>query len=654
MFQAGTTSIAAIEPGSPVPADPAAGDWLHYGNDQGGSRYSPLGQLTPANVSGLEAAWTVHVGGVVGNPMEKLETTPLKVGDSLYICTGYNDILSIDAETGHVNWRYHSGADQKKVITGVCRGVAYYQVPGATGLCAGRVITATGDARLIAVDAASGAPCPGFGNGGQTSLLTGMGQVDTGYYAVSSAPTIARGKIVVGGSVLDGQYWGEPSGVIRAFDAVTGQFAWAFDMGRPNEHGEPGPGQSYTRSTPNSWAPMSADDRLGMVYVPTGNSTPDYYGGKRRPIDDQYSSSVVALDATSGAVRWTFQTTHHDVWDYDLASQPTLIDIRTPSGIQPALIQPTKRGEIFLLDRRTGRPLATVEERPAPQGGVGEGDWLSPTQPFSTGMPSFSGPVFRERDMWGITPFDQLYCRIAFRKARYDGPVTPIGLKPSIVFPGYVGGVDWGSVAVDPVRQLMIVNSSRVANLDKLLPRKLADAAGIRPYGNGHASNIAGAGAQAGTPYAADVRPFFSPLSVPCNKPPYGMIAAVDLVSRKLVWAKPFGTARGSGPLGIPTLLPVTMGVPNTGGSVVTRGGLAFIGASQDRGFRAYDVTTGKELWQAKLPGGGNATPMTYWSAKSGRQFVVIAAGGFVYLGAKQSDAVVAYALPRRAAPKPQ
>ena len=427
MFQTGTTTAAEIAADNPIPTDPRAGEWLHYGNDQGGSRYSPLAQLTPANVAGLEVAWTVHVGGIVGNPMEKLEVTPLKVGDSLYVCTGYNDILSIDAESGQINWRYRAGVDQKKVITAVCRGVAYYQVPGATGLCAARIIGTTGDGRLIAIDAATGAPCPGFGTNGQTSLFTGLGKVDAGYYTVTSAPTIARGKIVIGGSVLDGQYWGEPSGVIRAYDAVTGKFAWAFDIGRPNEHGEPGPGQTYTHSTPNSWSPMSADDNLGLIYVPTGNSTPDYYGGKRRPFDDQYSSSVVALDANTGAVRWSFQTTHHDIWDYDLASQPTLVDIRTSSGIQPALIQPTKRGELFLLDRRTGHPLATVEERPAPQGGVGDGDWLSPTQPFSTGMPSFSGPAFRERDMWGLTPLDQLYCRIAFRKARYDGPLTPIG-----------------------------------------------------------------------------------------------------------------------------------------------------------------------------------------------------------------------------------
>jgi quinoprotein glucose dehydrogenase len=648
VYQTGTIAPSQLAAAQPLPADPAAGDWLHYGNDQGGTRFSSLDQITPANVAKLKPIWTVHVGGIVGNPMEKLEATPLKIGDSLYICTGYNDVMSIDAETGHINWRFRAGVNQKQVATGVCRGVAYYQVPGAIGLCAQRIYTATGDARLIAMDSATGAPCPGFGNRGQVSLLTGMGKADPAYYGISSAPQVVRGKIVLGGFVLDGQYWGEPSGAIRAFDAVTGQFAWAFDMGRPDQHREPGPGQTYTLATPNSWPPISADEALGLVYLPIGNATPDYYGARRRPFDDQFSSSVIALDAETGALRWSFQTVHHDIWDYDVASQPTLIDIRTPQGIRQALIQPTKRGEIFVLDRRTGRPLTTIEERPAPQGGIAPGERMSPTQPFSVGMPSVRGPDLRERDMWGLTPLDQLYCRILFRRARYDGPLTPPGLGPAIVYPGYVGGVDWGGVAIDRARQIMIVNSNRVANYDTLIPRAIADKMGIKPYQSGaHQTNIAGAGAQEGTPFAADVRPFFSFLYVPCNEPPYGMIAGVDLVSRKVIWSHPFGTARYSGPLGIPSLLPFTMGVPNQGGAVVTKSGLAFIGASQDSGFRAFDVTTGKEVWQARLPGGGNATPMTYLSPKSNRQFVVIAAGGFVYLGSRQSDAIVAYALPK-------
>lgn len=646
MYQAGTTDV--IAGGGIAPADVSGDEWRHWGSNVGGQRYSPLDLLTPANVAGLKPAWTVNVGGIVGNYVEKLETTPLKVGDSLFACTGYNDVLSIDAETGHVNWRYRHNPDRKAVASPVCRGVSYYEVPNATGPCAQRIISATGDAKLIALDLATGAPCPGFGTNGVTSLLTGLGKVQKAYYSVTSPPSIVRGKIVLGSSVLDGQYWGEPSGVIRAYDAVTGKFAWAFDLGRPGKHDEPGPGESYTHSTPNSWPGWSADEKLGLVYIPTGNATPDYFGGNRRPFDDQYSSAVLALDVETGALRWSFQTTHHDIWDYDLASQPVLVDIRTPKGIERALIQPTKRGEIFLLDRLTGKPLATIEERQAPQGGKVPEERLSPTQPFSVGMPAFSGPAFRERDMWGLTPIDQMICRIRFKRARYDGPLTPQGLTPAIIYPGYVGGVDWGSVAVDPVRQLMIVNSNRVANIDHLIPRAEADKRGIRPYDDKKATDLGGGTAQAGTPYAVSVGAFFSPLDVPCNEPPFGMISAVDLVTRKLVWTKPFGTSRDAGPLGIPSMLPITMGVPNNGGAVVTKGGLVFIGATTERALRAIDVKTGKELWQARLPGGGQATPMTYRSAKSGRQFVVIAAGGFPLLGAKQSDAIVAYALPEK------
>jgi quinoprotein glucose dehydrogenase len=648
LYQAGTTAPPA-ETAAAGAADARASDWLHYGNDQGGTRYSALNQITPANVGQLQRAWTVHLGGLPNDGKEKLEVTPLKVGNSLFLCTGYSDMVSIDAETGKVNWRSKAGVNHEDVLSGTCRGVAYYEVPGATGACARRVITASVDGRLIAVDADDGKPCQDFGTNGQTSLMTGLGPSGPGYYMVTSAPAVVRGKLVLGGWVLDGQYWGEPSGVIRAYDARTGKFAWAFDVGRPDDHGEPPAGQHYTRSTPNSWAPMSADDALGLVYVPTGNSVPDYYGGMRRPFDDRYSSSVLALDAETGAVRWSFQTAHHDLWDHDVASQPTLVDIRGPHGLEHALIQPTKRGEIFVLDRRTGKPLRTVEERPVPQGGIAPGERLSPTQPFSTGLPSFRGADLRESDMWGVTPLDQLYCRILFKRARYDGPATPPGLtKPSVIFPGTMGGVDWGGVTIDRSRNLMFVISTRFAQYIQLIPRSVADARGLKPHtGKESAKHMIGALPQANTPYAADIGPFMGPLYTPCIKPPYGIFSAVDLTTGKLVWTRPIGTARDAGPLGIPLGLPITMGTPNLGGSVATRSGLVFIGATIDRTFRAIDARSGKELWSASLPGGGNATPLTYWSQSSQRQFVVIAAGGAALLGSKPSDAIAAYALPK-------
>jgi quinoprotein glucose dehydrogenase len=307
-----------------------------------------------------------------------------------------------------------------------------------------------------------------------------------GYYYVTSAPTIVRGRVVLGGWVSDAQYWGEPSGVIRAYDAVTGRFAWAFDMGRPERSTEPAAGERYTPSTPNSWAPMSADEGLGLVYAPTGNTTgSDYYGALRRPFDEQYSSSVVALDVETGRLRWSFQTVHHDLWDYDVAPQPVVVDLRAATGVQRALIQATKTGEIFVLDRTNGKPLFEVAEMPVSTAGAVREEHVSPTQPASIRLPSFRGPDLDERAMWGLTPLDQLWCRIEFRGARYDGIYTPPGVTSFIQYPGILGGIEWGSVAIDAERALMIVNASRVANYARLIPRAEADAQGRQPEGLG-------------------------------------------------------------------------------------------------------------------------------------------------------------------------
>jgi quinoprotein glucose dehydrogenase len=626
------------------PASPQDGDWIAYGNDRGGSRYSALEQITPANVGGLEPAWTFHTGklanGKIGNAFQ---VNPLKVGDRLYLCAGNNQVIALDPETGSTLWRYDAKTDLQGVYGTVCRGVTYYRVPQATGACAERIYTATIDARLIALDAATGRPCQDFGRGGQVDLREGLGTFDKGYYFVTSPPALVRGRLVLGGWVMDGQKIQEPSGVVRAFDAVSGQFAWAFDIGRPDEHGPPPPGQTFTKGTPNSWAPMSSDEALGLVYLPTGNATPDYFGGHRTANDDRFSSSVVALDATSGAVRWSFQTTHHDVWDYDVPAQPTLVDL--PGGIR-GLLQPTKRGEIFFLDRVTGKPILPVQERPVPQGGV-PGERIAKTQPYSVGMPSFGGERPTEKRMWGLTPIDQAMCRIRYREARFDGDMTPLSTEhPTLTWPGYLGGIDWGGVSVDPRRGLMIVSNNEVANYNRLIPRAVADKQGIRPMTAEHMSDVGGPVAQQGVPYAAHIAPFLSPLAIPCQQPPYGHINAVDLKTGKLVWSRRFGTSRDSGPLALPTFVPIPMGVPNIGGSVVTASGLTFIGATQEHAFRAYETATGRLLWKARLPAGGNASPSTYWSQKSGRQFVVIAAGGHGAMLSGSSDALVAYALP--------
>lgn len=628
-------------------ADSGEGEWRHYGNDHGGTRFSPLAKINLTNVGDLEEAWTYRTGDPVNG--NGFQGTSLMIDDMVYLCTSTNQIHALDAETGKRRWMFNPETDAP--ITAACRGIAYFEMPQETGQeqepgqCAKRIIFGTVDARLMALDAMIGTPCAKFGNGGTVDLKEGMGMVLEDYYYVSSPPALVRGKVIVGGNVMDGQSTGEPSGVIRAFDAVSGEFAWAWDMDRPDEHGQPAEGESYSRGTANSWAPMSGDNELGLVYAPIGNATPDYWGAHRSEGSEKYGSSVVALDVETGAARWHFQTVHHDVWDYDVPSQPTLIDFPVKGGTIPALLQPTKRGEIFVLDRRNGKPLVKTEERPVPQDAM-KGDWLSPTQPLPVGMPGFNREILTESMMWGATPLDQLWCRIKFREARYDEAFTPPRMEPTITYPGFVGGMNWGGIAVDQERQLMVVNWLRMPNYAQLITRDVANQRDIYPSKGGASPHIGYANAQAGTPYAALTAPFMSPLAIPCMEPPLGKIAVVDLKTRDIVWEKPLGTSYDAGPFGIASRLPLPMGMPTYGGSLVTRGGLVFIGGSQERRFRALDLRTGKQLWSRRLPSGGNATPMTYLSPKTGRQFVVIAAGGSGVMGSGSSDHLIAYALP--------
>ena len=571
--------------------------------------------------------------------------TPLQIGSSLYFCTANNQVIALDADNGGERWRYNPHV-REAAYGRSCRGVAYHASAGATGECAASIYVSTHDARLIAVDAATGKPCAAFGQGGTVDLSAQMGDSSSHYLYASSPPIVVGDIVIVGNCVFDGQQVGEPAGVVRAYDARTGAFVWAWDSGRPGINTAPPPGETYTVATPDVWSLISADPELGLVYLPTGNVTPDYYGGYRAPLMDKYSASVVALDVKTGELRWAFQTVHHDIWDYDVASQPVLVDFPTPEGKVPALLQATKRGELFVLDRRTGKPLTQVEEKPVPQGAA-PGDYTYPTQPFSTGMPSLLDATLHESDMWGLTPIDQLWCRVRFREARYEGTMTPIGLEPSVRMPGSSGVYNWGSVSFDETSGIIVAATLHLANYDKLIPRGAPEARQFESLNQvGHPEIGPGAGApQRGTPYAVSNPPFFSPLQVPCTKPPYGRVTAIDLNTRRIVWSKPVGTTRGSGPFGLSVGIPLPMGAPVNGGLLVTAGGLSFFAGAMDGYIRAYATRTGTELWRASLPIGSEASPMTYISPTRHHQMIVTTAGGAV--GTSQSgDYVVAYSLP--------
>lgn len=681
-------AVAALAAASPLSTSitdqPADGDWTAYGRSNAAQRYSPLKQIDRDNVKQLQQAWTFRTGDI---PEQRwgAETTPLKIGDTLYLCTARNQLIALDANSGHERWRYDPKVPDKAIpYTAACRGVSYFEAPIATTLaanaqaapanagpaspspvqatasaapaaatgeladCRRRIIEGTLDARLIAVDADTGKPCSGFGDHGQVDITVGMGKTWPGYISITSPPAIVRGVIVTGHQVLDGQRRDAPSGVIQGYDAITGQLRWAWDMEHPDWNGAPPAGQTWARGTPNMWTTATGDDELGLVYLPMGNSAADYWSGSRTPTQNEYATSLVAIDVTTGKPAWHFQAVRKDVWDYDLGSQATLLDFPTDHGAVKAILLPSKQGDMYVLDRRTGQLLTAAEERAVPKGGV-EPEQRSPTQRFSL-YHTLRKPDLTERDMWGITPIDQLVCRIQFRRASYQGFYTPPeSERHSIEYPGYNGGSDWGSVALDPRRGVIVANYNDMPNYNLLVPRAKADKLGWAPREDvrGDMGGAEGAGdPQVGTPYAINVNagwrlPFTGLL---CKQPPYGGIRAIDLKTGRTLWDRPFGSARGNGPFGIRSGLPIEIGTPNNGGAVVTAGGLIFIAAATDDLIRAIDLQTGKTLWHAKLPAGGQATPMTY--EIGGRQYLVIMAGGHHFMETPKGDYVIAYALP--------
>jgi quinoprotein glucose dehydrogenase len=619
--------------------------WQWYGGDAGGNRHSPLAQITKSNVERLEIAWTYRTRelGVGFAHTEKLsfEATPIFTEGSLYLSTPTSIVIALDPATGLQRWRYDPRvARDTHYAEATSRGVSSWLDPNADAeaVCSHRIFIGTLDARLIALDGRKGRPCTDFGVAGAIDLAAGARPTERGQYLVTSPPAIYRDFIIVGSAIGDNRGVELERGIVRAFDARSGALRWSWDPipTAPAEAAERGWTEQAARVTggANAWSIMSVDAGRGLVFVPTSSASPDFFGGQR-PGDDSYANSLVALRADTGAVVWHRQLVHHDLWDYDLAAQPMLIDIERDGKSIPAIVQATKTGQLFVFDRETGEPVFEIVERPVPQSDV-PGEAAAPTQPFPATPALVSHAAVTPQDAWGLTFYDRGRCRDLIGQYRSEGLFTPPSIQGTILAPSFVGGVNWGSLAFDSERQLVLAAVNHVPMVATLVPRAELDP--MRKSGVYPKSSF---GNQSGTPYGIRREMLASPLGLPCTAPPWGTLAAVDLRRNAIRWQVMLGSTRDMTPWFVP---PRTIGMPNMGGPMVTAGGLVFVGAATDNYLRAFDPETGSELWKGRLPAGGQATPMSY--EMGGRQFVVIAAGGHGGLGTKRGDYVVAFALP--------
>ncbi len=612
-------------------------NWQYYGGDQGGRHYSSLEQINRDNVADLDVAWVSRSGDMetYGEEMQKTSTqsTPIllpeSAGQSLVYCTPFNRVIALDPGSGEQRWEFDPGIDRRGDRPFRCRGVSYYKesrLP-ADQQCHHRLYLGTHDRKLWAIDATNGKPCNDFGNKGEVVLYGEEGYVP-GDVSNSSAPAVGNGVIVVGSTVIDFVRARTPRGTVKAYDTLTGKPLWQFDplLGRPNS------------GSANVWAPMSIDEDNGLIFLPTSAASPDYWGAERHG-DGLYANSIVALDLASGELRWHFQHVRHDLWDYDTPAQPILFQWNKKGKSIPALAQLTKQGFVFVLNRLTGESLWEITEQPVPPSEI-PGERASTHQPKPIAPPQLLDPFLMPDDAWGLTPFDRWHCKSQLASLNNLGLFTPTSEKLTLMYPGSLGGPNWGGGALLGDSGILLTNVNNVAFTGRLIPTDSmapTDNTSDHPA-HGHRMQVT----MAGTPYTIEIGSLQSFLGIPCNKPPWGKLVAVDLHGGTILWETALGSVHEMGPVTAP--FHIEWGTPNLGGGIATAGKLFFIGATMDRQIRAFDVTNGDTLWQYTLPVDASATPMTY--EYEGRQYVVINAGGHHMFGRGYGDYLYAFALP--------
>src|SRR5438552_7279470 len=614
-------------------------DWAAYGHDAGGSRYLPAVDINRDNVTRLEVAWTYRTGETDPRFKTRRETafeaTPLMVDGTLYLATPLGRVIALDPASGRERWVFDPQI-KRDVRYGdfTSRGVATWldEAAPAGAQCRRRIFVANAQSQLIALDAKDGRPCAGFGRDGRVDLKAGLriAPFEPGAYSITSPPVTINGLVITGSSVADNSRPNPASGEVRAYDARTGALKWTWDP-IPQDRRDPAYDQwrgamGHKTGAANAWSVLAADAGRDLVFIPTGSAAPDYYGVLRLG-DNRYANSIVALRASTGKLVWAFQTVHHDLWDYDNASPPALVTLTRGGDSLPAVVQATKTGMLFVLNRETGQPIFPVEERPVPTSDI-PGEQASRSQPFTAVTPPLSPHRFSTDSVWGTSDADRAACHAAIDGLRNEGIFTPPSVRGTFVMPSNIGGAHWGGVAVDPVRQIAVVPVNRVAAVVQLIPRDSFhhEQAMAEDKRLGHDYEYNG---MWGTPYVMRRRILLSPSRLPCTPPPFGTLVAIDLKTDGRLCEVPLRSPARLLSAAQAAKIPAEWGSPSLGGPIVTAGGVVFIGAALDRWLHAYDIETGRELWRGPLPESGKATPMTYRLASGGgQQFVVISVGG--------------------------